>query len=532
MNSTLKKVVILGGGTAGWITAARLAHDHCAHQPQGLQITLIESPDVKTIGVGEGSWPTLRMTLREIGVSETEFINECDVAFKQGSKFIDWCTGMEGDSYYHPFAPTEGVEPGFSNNPVDMARAWQKHAPHIPFAFAVSPQPEFCERGLAPKQIQTPDFAAYVNYGYHLNADKFAAFLRKHCVENLGVHYLQDHMIGVAEDEQGYITALQCKNTGAVAGDLFIDCSGAAGVLIDKHFRAPFIDKSAVLFNDSALAVQVPYENPHTAIASATLSTAQKQGWIWDIGLPTRRGVGHVYASSYTNDDEVWCQLKTYLAKSFSADTIAALTPRKLSFTPGYRATPWVKNCVAVGMSAGFVEPLEASAIVMIEISSKTISNELPATRAAMAIVARRFNRRFAERWESVVNFLKLHYWLSKRDDSDYWRDHRKLATVPEQLQDFLVLWQQNMPGTADFHQVLELFGPSSYQYILYGMGFVPQPRPVTSRSDNDELALRAFQRVAELGKNGLGGLPLNRALLQQIHQRQGANYKTAIESR
>jgi tryptophan 7-halogenase len=523
MNSTLKKVVILGGGTAGWITAARLAYDHCSHQPGGLQVTLVESPDVKTIGVGEGSWPTLRMTLREIGVSETEFINECDVAFKQGSKFIDWCTGLEGDSYYHPFAPAEGIDAGFANSPVDMARAWQKFAPTIPFAFAVSPQPEFCERGLAPKQIQTPDFAAYINYGYHLNADKFAAFLQKYCVEKLGVQYLQDHMTGVTSDDEGYLTALRCKNTGAIAGDLFIDCSGTAGVLINAHFQVPFVDKSAVLFNDSALAVQVPYENPQATIASATLSTAQESGWIWDIGLPTRRGVGHVYASAYTNDDEVWSRLKRYLEKTCTADTIAGLSPRKLRFTPGYRVTPWIKNCVAIGMSAGFVEPLEASAIVMIEISSKTLSHELPATREAMAIVARRFNKRFAERWESVVNFLKLHYWLSKRDDSAYWRDHRKPETVPEQLRDFLVLWQQKMPGTADFHQVLELFGPSSYQYILYGMGFVPQPRPTLCRSDNDELALKAFRRVAELVNNGLGGLPDNRRLLQQIRQRQSA---------
>jgi tryptophan 7-halogenase len=524
MNSLIKKVVIIGGGTAGWITAARLAYDHCAHQDQGLKITLIESPDVKTIGVGEGSWPTLRITLRELGVSETEFISECDVAFKQGSKFIGWCTGLEGDSYYHPFAPAETADGGFLGNGIDIARAWQKHASTKPFAFAVSAQPDFCERGLAPKQIQTPDFAAYANYGYHLNADKFAIFLRKHCVEKLGVNYLQDHVTGVQADAEGYIEAILCKNTGAVAGDLFIDCSGAAGVLVDKHYQVPFIDKSSVLFNDSALAVQVPYENPHTNIASATLGTAQQHGWIWDIGLPTRRGVGHVYSSRYTNDDAAWNDLKTYVAKRCPAEVLATLTPRKLNFTPGYRTTPWIKNCIAVGMSAGFVEPLEASAIVMIEISSKTISNELPATREAMEIVARRFNKRFAERWESVVNFLKLHYLLSKRNDSSYWRDNRNEDTVPDHLRDLLVLWRQKLPGTADFPQVLELFGPSSYQYILYGMGFLPNPRPTASRLDNDELAFKAFQRVAEITRNGLGGLPTNRELLRQIHLRYRDN--------
>jgi len=520
MNSVLKKVVIVGGGTAGWITAARLAYDHCAHLPGGLHITLVESPEVKTIGVGEGSWPTLRITLREIGVSETAFLNECDVAFKQGSKFIHWCTGLDGDSYYHPFSPPEGIEAGFSNNPMDIARAWQQHASSIPFAFAVSAQPDFCERGLAPKQIQTPDFAAVSNYGYHLNADKFAAFLRNYCVNKLGVNYIQDHMTGVDTDADGYIAAIRCKTSGAIAGDLFIDCSGSAGLLIDRHFHAPFVDKSGVLFNNSALALQIPHEDPHSNIASATLSTAQQQGWIWDIALPTRRGVGYVYSSAYTTDEAAWDDLKNYAAKICTPQTLADLRPRKLAFTPGYRATPWVKNCVAVGMSAGFVEPLEASAIVMIEISSKTISNELPATREAMAIVARRFNKRFCERWESVVNFLKLHYLLSQRSDSAYWRDHKNPDTVPEQLRDLLVLWQQKMPGTADFHQVLELFGPPSYQYILYGMGFLPQPRPTASRSDNDELALNTFRRVAEFAKKGLAGLPTNRDLLNGIHQR------------
>lgn len=525
-NSTIKKVVILGGGTAGWITAARLAYDHCANQPGGLSVTLVESPDVKTIGVGEGSWPTLRITLRELGVSEAEFINECDVSFKQGSKFIDWCTGLENDSYYHPFSPPEGVGMGFANDDIDIARAWLKHASDKPFAFAVSAQPGLCEQGLAPKQIQTPDFAAFANYGYHLNSDKFGAFLHKHCVEKLGVNYLQDHMASVNIDVDGYIESINCKKTGVIEGDLFIDCSGTVGVLVDKHFKVPFVDKSNVLFNDSALAVQVPYEDSAANIASATLSTAQKNGWIWDIGLPTRRGVGHVYSSAYGNDDEVWAALKTYIGKNSSEKTIATLTPRKLSFTPGYRTTPWVKNCVAVGMAAGFVEPLEASAIVMIEICSKTISNELPATRATMNIVAQRFNKRFVERWDSVINFLKLHYLLSKRDDSAYWRDHRDPATVPTQLQDLLVLWQQKIPSIADFHQVLELFGPPSYQYILYGMGFVPEQRPSVCRWDNDEIALKAFQRVADIYKSGMRGLTSNRALLHEIHQRYNNSKK------
>lgn len=511
MKTTIRKVVIAGGGTAGWLTAARLAYDHCAGEKNGLSVTLIESPDVGPIGVGEGSWPSLRMTLREIGVSESEFIRQCEVSFKQGSKFVGWRTGEADDYYHHPFAPPEGALS------FDINRAWLQHKADLPFAFAVSAQPQLSEAGLAPKQIQTPEYAAFANYGYHLNAGKFGLFLQNHCVDSLGVRYISDHIAGVNEDSDGAIRSLTCRDTGELEGDLFIDCTGAAGLLINKHFQAPFVDCSDVLFNDKALAVQVPYDTPEQDIASSTLSTAQENGWIWDIGLQTRRGVGYVYSSAHADREQVWVSLQEYITKSGSNVDVDTLTPKELSFRPGYRSTPWVKNCVAVGMSAGFVEPLEASAIAMIEICSKTISSELPATKSAMEIVAKRFNKRFVERWGSIIDFLKLHYWLSARVDSAYWRDNKSPATLPDHLRDLLELWKYQAPSTADFHQVLEVFGPPSYQYILYGMGYMPLERVTLSRRDNDELARTIFRGVDETLMKGLQGLPSNRSLLNAI---------------
>ncbi len=511
MNSKITSVVVVGGGTAGWLTAARLAFDHCANNEAGLSVTLIESPDVGTIGVGEGSWPTLRITLREIGVSEHAFIRACDVSFKQASKFIGWRNNAADDYYYHPFTPPEGALA------LDVNRAWLKHREDQPFAFAVSAQAKLCEAGLAPKQIQTPEYAAFSNYGYHLDAGKFGQFLQKHCVEKLGVNYIQDHITHVNEDTDGAIESLACRKLGNLPGDLFIDCSGAAGLLIDKHFKAPFIDRGDILFNNKAMAVHVPYDRPDQDIMSSTLSTAQSAGWIWDIGLQSRRGLGYVYSDAHTKPDEVWQSLKAYIQKTTHDLDPDSLSPRDLSFRPGYRSTPWVKNCVSVGMSAGFIEPLEASAIAMVEICSKTISNELPATKQAMEIVAKRFNARFVQRWESIIDFLKLHYWLSERNDSDYWRDNRSPATLPDQLKDLLELWKYQIPGTADFQHILELFGPPSYQYVLYGMGYKPLQRVVTSRRDNDDLALRNFQSIDVTLQKGLRGLPSNRALLNAI---------------
>jgi len=511
MNATINRVLVVGGGTAGWLTAARLAFDHRADQDDGLSVTLIESPDVGPIGVGEGSWPTLRMTLREIGVSEMEFIRCCDVSFKQASKFVAWRTGQSDDYYYHPFTPPEGALA------LDLNRAWLKHQADKPFAFAVSAQAQLCESGLAPKQIQTPEYAAFSNYGYHLDAGKFGQFLQRHCVEKLGVQYIQDHIVQVNPDADGAIKSLTCRASGEVEADLFVDCSGGAGLLIDKHFNAPFVDRSEVLFNNRAMAVQVPYDTPDQDIQSSTLSTAQTAGWIWDIGLQSRRGLGYVYSDAHISKEEVWETLKTYIKQSTKQVDIEGLKPRDLSFRPGYRSTPWVKNCVAVGMSAGFIEPLEASAIAMVEICSKTISNELPASKRAMEIVAERFNTRFVQRWESIIDFLKLHYYLSEREDSAYWRDNKRASSVPDSLKDLLELWRHQIPSTADFQHILELFGPPSYQYVLYGMGYKPEERITASRRDNDELALRNFQQIETTLQKGLRGLPSNRALLKAI---------------
>ncbi len=510
MGVEISKIVIVGGGTAGWLTAARLAYDHKSNDPEGLQVSLVESPDVGPIGVGEGSWPTLRMTLREIGVSELEFIRECEVTFKQASKFIGWRTGDAGDAYYHPFTPPEGALS------VDVNRAWLKHRQDRPFAFAVSAQAKLCEAGLAPKQIQTPEYAAFSNYGYHLNADKFGRFLRRYSIDTLGVTFIEDHITQVHSAEDGSIRAVECRAHGELAADLFVDCTGGAGLLISKHYKAPFVDRSHILFNNKAMAVQVPYDSPDQDIVSSTLSTAQEAGWIWDIGLQSRRGVGYVYSDAHTSKDQVWDSLKAYIQASAKVD-VESLSPRDLSFRPGYRSTPWVKNCVAVGMSSGFIEPLEASAIAMVEICSKTISNELPATKEAMAIVAKRYNQRFVERWESVIDFLKLHYWLSAREDTAYWRDNKSPETLPEHLGELLELWKYQIPSTSDFHQVLELFGPPSYQYILYGMGYEPHARVTASRRDNDELAQQIFQQVDNTLQKGLRGLPSNRALLDAL---------------
>jgi tryptophan halogenase len=494
-SSSIERIIIVGGGSAGWLTAGVIAAEH-----PHLSVTLIESPDVAPIGVGEGTWPTMRDTLRRIGVSESAFFREADAAFKQGSKFCGWVNGRADDYYFHPFVLPQGY--GDS----DLAAHWQARHGHTPFADLVSFQPHLCVHGKAPKQAATPEFAAVANYGYHLDAGKFGLFLRQHCVDKLGVRFIADHVTAIASHDNGDIAALQTRAHGALAGDLFIDCTGMQSLLLGKHYGIEFLSQQHVLFNDSALAIQIPYPQEDSPIASQTISTAQSAGWIWDIGLPTRRGIGHVYSSAHTSDEAAAVALRNYIGHDIA-------TPRKLRFQPGYRAQFWHRNCVAIGLSAGFIEPLEASALALVELSAAMVSDEMPATREAMSIVARRFNEAFTYRWERVIDFLKLHYVLSARDDSDYWRDNR---AAPERLADLLTLWRHRAPSRSDFGRVDEVFPSASYQYVLYGMGFRTDYR---KRPGGAEIADGFFREAAALTAKMLGALPANRELIAHIRR-------------
>lgn len=504
-----RNVVIVGGGSAGWLTAAVLA---AGHGPEaGWQVSVLESPDIGPIGVGEGTWPTMRDTLHKVGVSETEFLRECDASFKQGSRFDGWVDGSTGDRYHHPFVLPQGY------TECNLAAAWLQRHPELPFADLVSFQPHLCAQGRAPKQVTTPEFAAVANYGYHFDAGRFGQLLRQHCTTRLGVRHVIDHVVGIQSGDNGDIAAVQTRAHGAIAGDLFVDCTGIASLLLGRHYGIPLVPQGQVLFNDSALAVQVPYEREDSPIASQTLATAQRGGWIWDIGLPTRRGVGHVYSSAHTSDDEAERALRAYIGRSGGPRDIAA--PRKLSFQPGYRRKFWHRNCVAVGLSAGFVEPLEASALALIEYSATMISEELPATRDAMDIVAARFNDAFTYRWERVIDFLKLHYALSRRRDSPYWCDHVRPETMPARLQDSLALWRHRPPSRHDLVRAEELFPSASYQYVLYGMGFRPEPGAYGRRAADEERAMGYFREAADLTRRMLPALPGNRELLEHVRR-------------
>jgi hypothetical protein len=501
MSDTIEHIVIVGGGSAGWLVAGVLAAEH------RLRVTLVESPDVPPIGVGEGTWPSMRDTLHRMGVSESAFLRACDATFKQGSRFNGWLTGAPGDYYFHPFVLPQGY--GEAN----LAAAWQAAHREVPFADLVSFQPHLCVHGRAPKQFATPEFAAVANYGYHLDAGKFGLFLRDHCVGKLGVRHLLDHVDAIRSHENGDIAGLITRRNGLLEGDLFIDCTGLRSLLLGKHYGVPLVPQRHVLFNDRALAVQLPYPGPDTPIASQTTATAQASGWIWDIGLPARRGLGHVYSSAHTSDEDAERALRHYVLATGGPADIPA--PRKLAFEPGYRERFWHRNVVAIGLSGGFIEPLEASALALVEMAAAWLADDMPVTRAQMDLVARRFNDAFTYRWECVIDFLKLHYVLSKRSGSPFWVDHRDPAGIPGRLRERLQLWRTRPPSRRDFSRIEEAFPTASWQYVLYGMGF--RTEQAARASDRPDLADGYFREAARLTAKMLPALPSNRELLAHI---------------
>jgi tryptophan halogenase len=504
----VRKVVIVGGGTAGWLTAGVIAAKHRNRMKAGFSVTLVESPNVPILGVGEGTWPTLRSTLARMGVSETEFLRECDASFKQGARFARWTTGAEDDGYYHPLMYPQN----FSQ--LNLAPHWLAESSGRSFCDAVCPQGRICDDGLAPKTIVTAEFEAIANYAYHLDAGKFATFLQKHCCEKLGVrHVLADvRRVNVAED--GDVRSLDTAQAGEIEGDLFVDCTGFKALLIGETLGVPFKDCGDVLFCDTAFAVQMPYESDTTPIPSHTISTAQSAGWTWDIGLPTRRGVGYVCSSQHISDDDAELELRRYLGPAGKDRPI-----RKIRFRRGHRETFWKRNCVAVGLSAGFLEPLESSAIVLIEMSAKLIAEQLPVCREVMDVIAARFNSTTHYRWGRIIDFLKLHYVLTKREDSAFWRDNLLPETIPERLQNLLLLWRYQSPWFHDeFDRIEEVFPAASYQYVLYGMGFRTEVDTETLGGDAT-VAARAMRENMVQTERLRAGLPRHRDLLRKIHE-------------
>jgi tryptophan halogenase len=506
-----KRVLIVGGGTAGWLTAGYLAKRLGADLPGGVAITLVESPEVGILGVGEGTFPTIRRTLKTIGISEVDLIRKCGASFKQGAKFAHWrfTPGEPGPGHYtHPFQLAE------ANNGLDLLPYWLLgHGGEANWDEVCSPQKKAADAHRAPKLPSHPDYVAPLNYAFHFDAVALAALLRDKAVEN-GVTHLSDRVTQVHVGEDGAIAGVDTEANGRIEADLYIDCTGFRAELIGKALGMPYRSCRDVLFCDSALAIQVPYRDEGDPIVSYTMATAQESGWMWDIGLDRRRGIGHVFSSAHTDDSRAEELLRAYVG-----DVGEGVDVRKIRFEAGYRETNWHKNCVAIGLSSGFFEPLEATGIVFSEVAAGMVANLFP-WGGDFETSARQFNANMLQRYERARDFIKLHYCISERRDSDFWQDNVAASSIPDSLHDLLDRWRFRPPTEIDIDANVDIFTEASWQYVLYGMGWKTDLSDRAGAYRYADDARRAFTEVERQAAFAIANLPSNRQLIDYARTR------------
>lgn len=504
----VKRVLIAGGGTAGWLTAAYLARTLLADRSDGLQITLIESPDIGIIGVGEGTFPSIRKTLKRIGIPEADMVRFCHATFKQGIRFVGW-RGDEAqtgrDHYFHPFqiAPSPGG--------LDLLLYWLLGAAG-PRAWDEinTVQKRVVDARLGPKLITHDDYEGPLNYAFHFDAARFGELLRRKAID-LGVKHLTSTITNVALSDAGHIAHLDTAEHGALSADLYIDCTGFRAELIGKALRVPFNSRRRELFTNRAMTIQIPYDRPEAPIASCTTSTAREAGWIWEIGLDNRRGIGYVYSDDHTTDDRAMEVLSGYVGQGFDPARV-----RKLAFEPGVRERQWVGNCVAVGLSAGFIEPLEATGIGFAEIAALLISNLFP-WGGQYDVSAKQFNEIMGRRFDHVVDFIKAHYCLTRRTDTDFWRQNAQEDTMSASLQERLARWRFRAPSFMDVDLNHDIFTDANWQYILYGMGYRTDLAGQAGTYRYFKEAAAAFADIETQATYAMTVMPSHRKLIEQI---------------
>jgi tryptophan halogenase len=463
----VKNIAIIGGGTAGWLTANHLAVELRAETD--VTITVIESPEIGIIGVGEGTVPHIRKSLMKFGIPEAELLATCDTTFKKGIKFVDWMTpsaSNPGNSYYHPFS---SPYPGGT----DVTAFYLKNSGSMHFS-DVAETPVLADAMKSPKKVSSAQYEGVVNYAYHFNAVKFGQLLATNAKEKLRVKHKSATIVDAKLNDRGEVAYLITKEGEQLHYDFYVDCSGFHSLIMGKVLNIPFIDKSAQILTDTALAVQIPTA-AGTEIPPYTLAKAHATGWMWDIPLTNRRGVGFVYSSAHMTEDVAIQNLSKYL----QLDT-DKFSPRKIPMRMGYREKFWCKNVVALGLAQGFVEPLEATSIFVTDFSAELFARNFSVEKETMSVAADYCNKVVSYTWERVMDFVQMHYCISDRQDSDFWRANTNEAKRSDILSERLAMWKVNPPKKSDFFSRFDLFDVDNFLFVLYGMKYQTRPRNMT----------------------------------------------------
>jgi len=513
----IQNVVILGGGTAGWMTAAYLKKAFPA-----VKITLMEAPNIPRIGVGEATIPSLQKVFFDfLGLKEDDWMRRCNAAFKVAVKFVNWREPRAknpNDHYYHLF----GLIPNCDNLP--LSHYWvQRHlaGDPEPMDYACYREPPLLDAKLSPRYL---DGSRAMYYAWHFDAHLVADYLKDIAV-GWGVERIVEELENVELAPDGSIAALHSKQGRCLRADLFVDCSGFRGLLINKALAEPFIDMSNFLLCDSAVASAVPNNDEVDGVDPYTSAIAMNSGWTWKIPMLGRFGTGHVYSSKFASEAEAtrdFCQL-------WNLDENKA-TLNKIRFRVGRNRRAWVKNCVSIGLSSCFVEPLESSGIYFIYAAIYQLAKHFPDKNFDPVLIDR-FNSEIETMFDDTRDFIQMHYLTTPREDTPFWRANKHDLTLSDdvlrKLETYKCGLAVNMPITteetyyANFEAEFRNFWTnSSFYCILAGMGWVPkQVLPsIRYRPDSQQKAKEVFERIKHESAELYAKLPTNAEFLRQLH--------------
>lgn len=475
-NPASRHILIIGGGTAGWMAAMLFVH--AWGKKHGVKVTLMESSAIGTIGVGEGSTPRMRRFFERIGVPEREWMPACNATYKCGISFPGWSTKPGFQTYYHPFfTPSDNsfIEWFYHNMVLRQAKNRDVHA---------HPDVFFVSRYLAANRraplSSAPD-GYKTDYAYHFDAALIGQFLKERSMA-LGVRHMVDTVTAVNRAENGDIASVSTEAHGTVAADFFVDCSGFASLLIHRSLGVPFISYADYLFNDRAVALPTPADDDGT-LACETQSIAMKNGWAWKIPLTNRYGNGYVYSSRYCSAEEAEAELR-----NLTGIQDQAVEARHLKMRVGRVERSWERNCLTVGLAQGFIEPLEATALMTVQETLEWFIEQYEKddfTDRGRDTLNEKLNRLF----DGIRDYVYMHYKLNSRDDTQYWKDCRKTKLPSPVVEDILGTWDSgdNILAALNRNAQKLVYSHTSWFCILSGMGrFQPEPRKPRS---NEEFA-------------------------------------------
>jgi len=496
----IKKIMIVGGGTAGWMTAATLAKvlgkSYC-------DIRLIESDDIGTVSVGEATIPQISLFNKILGIDENDFVKKTQATFKLGIEFVDWT--KKGGGYMHPFG-----DHGTAMDAIQFHHYWLK----MHQKGQVSDLEEFSLAAVAARQgkfMRSQNMGnsplSNISYAFHFDATLYADYLRDYAIDR-GVNRSEGKVVDVSlRDSDGFIDSLLLASGERVTGDLFIDCSGFKALLIEGALKTGFIDWSDVLPCDSAVAMPCMAKE-NDKLHPFTQAKAKKSGWIWRIPLQHRVGNGYVYPSKFVSDDEA----VKILTEQMEGEPIGK--PNFFRWQTGMRKESWNKNCIAIGLAAGFVEPLESTGLHLIQSSIAKLMALFP-HQGFEQIDIDSFNAQSKTEFEYIRDFIVLHYKATDRDDSEFWRYCQKMK-VSDRLQAKMALYQSN--GRI-YRQDNELFNETSWLAVMHGQGLKPDGyHPLVDVLPEDEVA-RRLQHIHGVIQKSVETMPMQKDFIAKYCQ-------------